>query len=78
MLARIRKAVVGAVTSGLGAGLSLLAKAALDGSVNAGDVSQAAGAAAAAALVALAAVYAVRNARTVNGPDPASGTYVGN
>lgn len=76
MLARIRKAVVGAVTSGLGAGIALLAKAGLDGSVNAGDVGQAATAALAFGLTTLAAVYAVRNARTVNGSDPAPGSYV--
>jgi hypothetical protein len=76
MLARIRKAVTGAVISGLGAGISLLAKAGLDGSVNADDAGQAAAAAVAAGLAALAAVYAVRNARTVpGGSDPAPGTY---
>lgn len=76
MLARIRKAIAGAITSGLGAGISLLAKAGLDGAVNAGDVGQAATAAVAAALATLAAVYAVRNARTApNGSDPAPGIY---
>lgn len=75
-LARIRKAIAGALTSGLGAGITLLAKAGLDGTVNAGDVGQAATAALAAGLAALAAVHAVRNARTApNGSDPAPGTY---
>jgi len=78
MLARIRKAVVGAVTGGLGAGISFLAKAGLDGSVNGDDLGQAFGAAVAAALVIGGSVYATRNARTaVNGSDPAAGTYVG-
>lgn len=76
MLARIRKAIAGAITSGLGAGITLLAKAGLDGAVSAGDVGQAATAAVAAAAVAFGAVYAVRNARTApNGSDPAPGTY---
>ncbi len=69
MFARIRKAIAGAITSGLGAGVSLLAKAGLDGSVNTDDVGQAAAAAVSAALLTLGAVYAVRNARTVNGSD---------
>ena len=76
MITRIRKAIAGAITSGIGAGVALLAKAGLDGTVNAGDVGQAATAAVAAAAVAFGAVYAVRNARTAtNGSDPAPGTY---
>lgn len=73
MLARIRKAVVGAVTAGLGAGISFLAKAAVDGTVHGDDVGQALAAAVGAAIVALAAVYGTRNAGTVNGSDPAVG-----
>jgi hypothetical protein len=78
MLARIRKAVAGAITSGLGAGIALLAKAAADGTVGSGDVTQAFGAAVAAGLAALAAVYATRNGGGTNsvGSDPAGGSRI--
>lgn len=69
MLARIRKAVIAGVLGGLGTGVAYLAKAALDGTVNADDVSQAIGAFVAAAAAAGYAVYKVRNSGTVNGSD---------
>jgi tetrahydromethanopterin S-methyltransferase subunit D len=62
MLARIRKAIVGGVLGGLGAGVAYLAKAGLDGTVNADDISQALGAFVAAAAAAGYAVFKVRNA----------------
>lgn len=70
MLARIRKAVVGGFTGGLAAGVAFLAKAALDGSVNADDISQAIGTFLAAGVVAGYAVYKARNANSVNGSYP--------
>jgi hypothetical protein len=72
MLARIRKAVAGAITGGLGTGIAFLAKAALDGSVNGDDIGQALAAAAAAAVATLGAVYATRNGGGTNavGSDP--------
>lgn len=80
MLARIRKAVVGAVTGGIATGIGLLAKAALDGSVNTDDIGQAVAAAVAAALATLGAVYATRNGGGTNtvGSDPEpSRPYIG-
>lgn len=76
MFARIRKALTGALISGVAAGVSLLAKAGLDGTVNSDDVGQAAAAAVAAALAGLAAVYAVRNGGGTNtvGSDPVAGS----
>jgi heme/copper-type cytochrome/quinol oxidase subunit 2 len=73
MLARIRKAVVGAAAAGLAAGVSFLAKAAVDGTVHGNDVAQALAAAIPAAIIALGAVYGVRNTGTVNGSDPEVG-----
>jgi hypothetical protein len=70
MLARIKKAVVGGFTGGLAAGVAFLAKAALDGSVNADDVSQALGTFVAAGVVAGYAVYKARNTGSANGSYP--------
>lgn len=71
MLARIRKAAVAGGGAFLGAGASWLAKAAIDGTVSSDDVSQAIGAGVSAAVALAYAVYKTRNARTVNGSDPA-------
>lgn len=73
MLARIRKAIWGGALAGLGTGSAYLAKAAMDGTVNADDVSQALGAFVAAAAAGGYAVFKARNAGTVNGSDPADG-----
>lgn len=79
MFDRIRKAVYGAVVSGVATGVAFLAKAAIDGSVSVGDVSQAFGVAVAAALATLGTVYATRNGGGTNsvGSDPTTGTYAG-
>lgn len=70
MLAQIRKAVVAALGGFLGAGASWLAKAAVDGTINSDDVSQAIGAGVSAAVALGYAVYKARNAGTVNGSLP--------
>lgn len=75
MLARIRKAVVGAATGGVATGIGYLAKAALDGSVNGDDLGQAVAAAVAAALASFGAVYATRNGGGTNAVGSDAETY---
>lgn len=68
MLARIRKAVIAGLGAGVGAGVSVIAKA--NWHLDSVTISQALGAAIAVGAPVGYATFKTRNAGTVNGSDP--------